>query len=124
MLDWFGAFVFTQLFECPIYLDGLRRHPASLPRRAAVAFGASALTHPIVWFVIPRFVYAVLCDPERHEPRTCWIVMLVIAESFAFVAEALYLRAFGMRRPWLYAFAANATSFTLGLVYRELFGWP
>lgn len=49
-MAWLLAFLFTQAIEIPIYMRGLRV-------RVYEALGASAFTHPIVWFVIPP-----LCD--------------------------------------------------------------
>ena len=51
MNAWWQAFLLTQLVEIPIYLYAGR----SLPRmnRIALAFGASAVTHPFVWFAFP-----------------------------------------------------------------------
>jgi hypothetical protein len=103
---WLAAFVFTQLVEIPIYAVALR---ARLP----VAFGASAITHPIVWFVIFPFV------PLPYLGR------IVLAESFAVVAEAMYFRLLlGRPRVWPWALAANAASFGTGLLSRWLFGVP
>lgn len=103
---WLTAFVFTQLVEIPIYAVALRvRLPA--------AFGASAITHPIVWFVIFPFV------------PLPYLGSIVLAESFAVVVEAIYFR-FLLRRPgvWVWALAANGASFGTGLLSRWLFGVP
>src|SRR5262249_35014609 len=59
LLEWIYAFLFTQAVEVPIYVFALRGGPETPPQRALakrvlIAFGASALTHPIVWFVIPQ----------------------------------------------------------------------
>jgi len=104
--SWLSAFLFTQVVEMPIY--------ARLARAGWIAaFGASALTHPIVWFVIPALV-----------PGDYW-VMVAVAETFAVVAEALYLHfGFQVRRALLWSLLANASSASLGMMSRYLFGWP
>lgn len=104
---WFAAFVFTQLVEMPIYRRGL---DVSWP----AAFGASALTHPIVWFAI--FHPAVPAD---------YTTKAVIAELFAWLAEAAYFRwGLARRNALRWALIANAASVLLVFVSRALFGAP
>lgn len=104
-LAWLGAFAFTQAVEVPVY------------RRAGCswwgALGASALTHPVVWFVIFPWV------PAGYVERA------VLAEVFAVLVEALWLRV-ALRRPRAlgWSLLANGLSFGLGLLSRRLFGWP
>ncbi len=103
---WLWAFLFTEMVEVPIYAVGLR---VSL----LVAFGASAITHPIVWFVIFRSL------PLSYG----WLTL--VAEAFAFVAEAAYFALlFRRRRAWLWSATANAASFGAGMLSRWLFGIP
>ena len=104
---WLRAFLFTQLVEIPIYMRGLR---CGLP----AAFGASALTHPIVWLLF--------FSPRWAAP---YAVKLVAAELFAWLVEAAYFRlAWKKSRAWLWSLLANAASLSLGLVSRSLFGGP
>ncbi len=111
MSAWLAAFAFTQLVETPLYvLWPLRDRP--LARALPLAFAASALTHPIVWFVMPHLV-----------PGDYW-TMVAVAEVFAVTAEAGWLRLVGVRRPWLPALLVNAASLGLGLMSRWAFGWP
>ena len=105
MIAWLGAFAFTQCVEMPVYAR-------ALGGRWIAAFGASALTHPVVWFVIPRLW-----------PGTYW-GGVAAAEGFAVLAEGAYLRALGVGRPWHWAVVANAASAGLGLWSRAWFGWP
>lgn len=78
------------------------------------AFGASALTHPIVWF---GFFHPVV-------PGSYW-GKVVAAELFAWLGEAAYFRLVcKSKRAWLWSLAANAASFSLGLLSRHLFGAP
>ena len=69
LAHWAFAFLFTQVVEIPIYMRGLRVGPVK-------AFGASAITHPVVWFVIPHLFSAVYHWAARSigsTPRgTCW----------------------------------------------------
>jgi hypothetical protein len=127
VLAWFHAFLFTQVVECPIYFFALRRAQPSKRVRVAIAFGASALTHPIVWFVIPPVIYK--SAPMLHGwalfgTSAAWVLMAVVAETFAVAAEAYYLAQFKVLRPWRWALAANAASVVLGLLSRSLFGAP
>lgn len=110
MRAWAIAFLFTQLFEMPVYAAALRaRRP---PARLAIAFAASAITHPIVWFGMLPFV-------ASH-----YLHAFIAAECFAVVAEALWLRSFGVPRAIAWSLAANATSVVLGFTSRALFGVP
>jgi hypothetical protein len=101
------AFCFTQAVEMPIYV-------AALDCGWLAAFGASLLTHPIVWFVI--------FDPSWH---MSYALASVIAELFAWLVEAAY---FGwwlrLRRALGVTFVANLASCVIGLVSRRLFGVP
>ena len=103
---WLVAFFFTQLFEMPIYW----RASKSL----RVAFFASAMTHPVVWFVFP-----VLMDFGVG-----YVPMVVLAELFAWVAEAEWLRFNRVPRAYLWSLAANGFSVGCGLGLRALFGFP
>ena len=109
MTRWLAAFALTQAVEMPVVW---RAQPGvAWRRRLLVAAGGSALTHPIVWFVMPRLV-------------SDWTLMVVVAETFAVVAEALWMRAFGIERALWWALLANSLSVAIGLTIRGLFGWP
>jgi len=136
VVSWFWAFVFTQVFEMPIYVSALRRRadprsgaalaPESLRWRLGFAFLASMATHPYVWFVIAPLMYSRLWT----EVVVSWPALagwhyplyFVVAESFAVIAEGLLLRALRVPRALLWALAANATSSGIGLVMNAL-GW-
>jgi hypothetical protein len=122
-MPWFWAFLFTQIVEVPIYMRGMRA-------RFHEALGASSLTHPIVWFVIPelwdRFYLNVL---QRHTSiwltsSTRYVIMVVFAEVFAVVAEAFYFRFIGLEKPWRWSLIANMASFGLGSLSRAYLGFP
>jgi hypothetical protein len=104
VMPWFWAFLFTQVVEVPLYSAATRG-------RVLVAFGASALTHPIVWFVFPLL-------PVDYWP------MVILAESFAILVEGAYLSLFRVRHAFAWAAAANLASVTLGFACRALLGWP
>lgn len=102
---WATAFAFTQIAEIPIYRFGL---DATFAR----AFGASALTHPIVWIVVVESGWT-----------APWAIRAAAGEAFAVIVEAIWFGVtFGARRALLWSLAANATSFALGLFAYRLFG--
>lgn len=88
---WFAAFVTTQLVETPLYtlaLTGRGERARSWLRpiwaRVGVAFMASCLTHPVVWFVIPLFI----------DYRTDYLLYFGVAEGFAVIGETAWLYLF------------------------------
>lgn len=129
-MKWLEAFLFTQAFEIPIYLLVMHRQKLALDwaRRALVAFGATALTHPIVWFVLPLTIplftkLGVALGMTAPKTLGYW-GYVAVAETFAVVGEAVYMDVFGVKRPLLWAFVANAASAGIGLTLRHFFGWP
>ena len=104
---WAGAFCLTQLVEIPIYLHAARSLPAA--RRWVFAAGASAITHPVVWFGFPW----------NLEP---WLLLFLAAESFAILTEALWGRLLHVPRPFRWSLVANLSSVAAGFLAREL--WP
>jgi hypothetical protein len=103
---WLVAFAFTQAFEVPLYL----RATGSW----RVAFFASALTHPLVWFVFPALM--------QH--GVAYWPMVAAAEVFAVAAEAAWLVSNGVPRALVWSLLANATSATGGFLLRRCFGVP
>jgi hypothetical protein len=106
VLSWLTAFLLTQLIEVPIYLRGPGVRPA-------VAFGASLLTHPLLWVAVAH----------PAAPGT-YLQRLVAAELAAWLVEALYLHLWGARRALLWALLANGASLAFGLLSRAVFGVP
>ncbi len=133
------AFAVTQLVEVPIYLRALRDRRPSPPQgatdgtgakgpaegkstwiaRASIAFGASAITHPIVWFVMPWAATALYRIALRAGApalgelgRT--LLYGALAEGFAVLVEGLYLRGFGVKRAMIWSISANAASVVVG----------
>jgi hypothetical protein len=108
--QWLGAFAFTQAVEIPIYMR-------PLTGRFMVAFGASALTHPVLWFVFPRI----------HAFQGDYWYGVGCAEGFAVVVEAVWIFCFGVRpalQALMWSILANGMSFGLGLVSRYYFNFP
>ena len=104
-IEWASAFVFTQVIEVPIY----RRVLGCGLLRAA---GASVLTHPLIWLLFPR-------APGQY------VVAAVIAELFAWLAEAVYFtRPYGIRRALRASALANGASLVISMLSRALFGLP
>lgn len=118
---WAGAFALTQAVEAPIYVFGARV-------TAARALTASALTHPVAWFVAPwlwrrGFWEAFGPVAPTFAWRALWVVGYVaLAEGFAVSVEAWWLRRSGVDRPWRWSLAANGASATLGFVL-DAMGW-
>ncbi len=121
---WLRAFLLTQTIEMGVYAHASGSRP--LRERLAIAFGASAITHPIVWFVIPEAVRRLLAQHGLSTGwQTDWWVGIAVAETFAFSAEAIWLALFGVRPAQAAAASllANGASFTLGLFLYENMGW-
>jgi hypothetical protein len=105
VLRWFFAFVLTQSVEIPIY----RR---MLKQGVWASFGASAMTHPLVWLFL-----------SSHLWHASWPLQVAVVELLVWFAEAAYFRfAIGARRSLSCTFVANASSFTAGLVAQALLG--
>lgn len=108
---WFRAFLFTEAVEAPIYRRLLRT-------TWQPAFAASALTHPFVWYVFP---------PLAEALDVGWWTMAVVAELFAWLAEAAFFAKI-TARPWkralLVSALANGASVATGQLARALFGLP
>jgi hypothetical protein len=110
MKQWLFAFLFTQTVEVPIYTIALTRRPWG--SRVAIAVGASLLTHPIVW---------VLVIVSKHED---YLKVVAVAEAFAVLVEAAYLRVFNVRSALRWSLLANASSLGLGILSRLAVGHP
>lgn len=123
LAHWAFALLFTQVIEVPIYMRGLRVGPLK-------AFGASALTHPVVWFVIPAvwaalYRFAAGADARfALSPAAQFWGYGVLAEGFAVAAEAAYFHALGAKKTLRWALLANAVSALIGLASSRLTGWP
>jgi hypothetical protein len=101
---WLVAFAITQIVECPIYVRGFG---VTLRR----AFLASAITHPIV--TLAMFA----------APSASFVVVGLVAEVFAVLFEAWWIRRH-TRRALVASVVANVASSALGGVVYLLTGWP
>ena len=106
---WLKAFILTQVLEMPIYIIALKERP--IWQRPLIAFGASALTHPLVWKLTGVLVFEYGLD--------FWLVTSAV-ELLAVLVEGVYLRAFGLPRAFLWSLGANAFSFGMGLAIHSL----
>ncbi len=92
-----------------------------LSLQLALAFGASAITHPVVWFVIPGLA------PSFADPSAAYLEYVIRAEAFAFIVEAFYFHMIlgvSIWRALGWSFLANGLSAGLGFLSRGIFGWP
>ncbi len=131
--EWAAVFLFTQAVEVPLYVWVLRREIAPKPsvvRAALIGFGATAITHPVVSFVIPGLTAGIFAWMAGRGMSLAgsgafrWLVLAVCCEGFAVGVEAIYLRAFRLRRALLWSLAVNFVSASLGLCCSLAFGWP
>jgi len=119
------AFVLTQAIEVPIYTRALGVRPL-------VAFGASTITHPIVWFVWPAAWRALYVAVIYRDPRFVlgelgyYLGYGILAEGFAVVVEAAYFWKVGVtaQRAFGWALVANVVSSLLGQALRAMTGFP
>lgn len=107
---WLLAFVGTVVLEAPIVVLATRRRLGAA-RSAVVAFALQALTHPALWYALPRF-----------EPYALWLVW---AEGCVTLVEGLALavvlhswgepRRRALARGLSISLVANAFSTLIGL---------
>lgn len=115
ILRWVTAFVFTQCVEMGFFVNA-HHAPRPLRERLAIAFACSAITHPLVWFVLPDVSHALFESAGITWGSTAqYWGGVAIAETFAVLAEAAFLASFGVRHALLWSLGANATSVVLGL---------
>jgi hypothetical protein len=103
---WARAYALTQLVEAPLYLYAAHRLPAA--KRWFYAFGASTLTHPVLWFLFPW--------PHEPDSMAHYATVLIIGELYVFLTEALWGAVLHVPRPWLWSFIANVASIAAGAV--------
>lgn len=114
ILRWLAAFALTQCVEMGIYVQA-HGAPRPLRERVAIAFACSAITHPLVWFVL-------LEAAQAMGVRGYW-AQVGVAEAFAVAVEGAFLAAFGVRRALAWALVANAISVVVGLFCYTRLGW-
>ena len=104
------AFTLTQVIEITVGMLLWKDEKVSSIRKIATLFGASLITHPMVWFVFPEI---------RDEGGYSYGEYLLMAESYAYGVEALYYYAFRIKRPILLSVLANSCSFLTGVFLYE-----
>ncbi len=123
--EWLTAFLWTNVFELPVYLLLLRKYFPAWWIPCLVALLANSCTHPALWYLFPRFDPAV----PFLQPYVAWVA---VAEGCVVLAEgvlvSLALRCFGRSSnlpparslgvAFLSSFAANLLSTLLGLALR------
>ena len=104
-MTWPIAFLLTQVIEIAIALAIWK----DAPRRKVIflVFLASAITHPIVWFVLPDLA---------REHQWNYITYVAVAEGYAYGVEILWYMAMKVPRPVVISCAANTGSFGAGLL--------
>ena len=111
---WAKAFALTVAIELPIATWLLARAEPDLRRRLGLVFFANLASHPAVWFVFPALFPS-------------YPAMIVAAESWALLSEAVFFALAFPAAPWRRALGAsavaNAASFSAGLILRALTGW-
>lgn len=114
---WWRAFWETQALEVPMYVAAFHLFPArplwqrtdeplAFPGTLGVAFLASALTHPLVWYFFPFLPFFI----DDYWP------MVAVAETFAVLCEAAWFAFCGVNRPLLLSLVANGASASFGFL--------
>lgn len=102
-----GAYMLTVLLETPIYWFFLVGYTKT-EKAIALSLLINTLTLPVVWFVLPPFLFS------------NYVLYFVVAELFAWLSEALMVKLAFSELPWsravLAALAANAVSAGAGLL--------
>jgi hypothetical protein len=106
---WAAAFALTQVVEAPLYLLLSRRMPAF--RRWCYALGASAITHPVLWFALPW--------ESAGTSRNYW-TLAIAGEAGVLAVEIVYGFLLRAPRPVLAACTANAASILAGILLQFL----
>ncbi len=109
-MTWIMAFILTQVIEITAGMLFWRDDEVSSLRKIATLFGASLITHPMVWFIFPQI---------RDEAGMSYGEYLLMAESYAYGVEALYYYAFRIKHPILLSVIANSCSFLTGVFLYE-----
>ena len=109
-MNWITAFTITQIIEITIGCFIWKDEKISLYKRILTIFGASLITHPMVWFVFSDI---------RRDGNFSYAEYLLMAETYAYSVEALYYYVFKVKRPILLSCAANTGSFLTGLIIFE-----
>lgn len=105
-MTWIMAFTLTQVIEITVGMLFWKDKEVSSARKICILFGASLITHPMVWFIFPQI---------RDEGGFSYGEYLWMAESYAYGVEALYYYAFRIKRPIVLSVITNSCSFLTGV---------
>lgn len=117
---WLSAFFVTSCIEAPLYAVACRSRQSPRPMRwpsvVVVALGASAITHPPLWF-------GLIWLDQTHLPNDLeWTVSVAVAELAVVAVEGAWLRLWRVPFAWRWAFGVNAASVAVGYTLRALVG--
>ena len=101
------AFLLTQVIEISVGCVVWRDPKVQMLRKICIIFGASLITHPIVWFVFPKIQVAGGFTYEEY---------LLMAETYAYGVEIFYYYVMKLKRPILLSVVANTCSFLTGVL--------
>jgi len=104
---WARAFALTCALELPIVLLATRASTTPVARRAPIVLMAQLLTHPLVWFVFPRWTAHPEAAFALSELSAWWLEALLYTLTLARVSPWLALGVSGV---------ANAVTLGLGLL--------
>lgn len=111
-MTWPVAFLLTQLIEISVGL--LIWKEISKRKVLLYVFLASSMTHPIVWFVFPKFA---------EEYGWSYPLLLLVAESYAYLVEYGWYRYLGAKKPFFISCVLNSCSFLIGLLIYVYLGY-
>lgn len=98
-MGWLLAFCLTQVVEAPLYL--MACPDRSIQHRLVIALGASAITHPALYFGIRAI------DGD-------WMTLVLAGELVVVAIEAGWLALWRVDQPVAWALLANASSVAVG----------
>ena len=99
-VTWLKLFILAQLIELPIYYKLIEAHNV---KKLLLGFGASAITHPLLWFMMPW-------------DSAPFLLLLVIGEAAVFIVEGIFLKSFGIKNPFYISTLANSASMITGVL--------
>ena len=106
-MNWITAFTITQVLEISVGNIFWKDTNVSRAKKILILFGASLITHPMVWFVFSDI---------RNDGGFSYYEYLFMAESYAYGIEAWYYYILKVKRPVLLSIITNTCSFCAGLL--------
>lgn len=110
---WFHAFVVTLGVELVVAVPLLRKAEPSWIRRVGAVLFANLASHPLVWFVIPRFGLGHISTDIVCE---AWAIGLELV-FYQFVFRIGFVQALSVSA------LANGASLAVGLLLRSVTSW-